>query len=205
MSETDTHTYDLDSFSAGREVVHGPRELLQADALSYLSQQLADQHRGALNPAYGTTRAQEILEEASRQPGVACIHRMARGRGVIATAEPIDTAAVYEVRVFPLFEGDGERGELCAAFDHPRLSIAMREAGVRVEAWARIDSEAVQVEQERGPLAGFDAEVTARMTAPLLPGAAAPQTDEAVAEEGNAPRRGCLRESGVAVPAPPAA
>jgi len=46
----------------------------------------------------------------------------------------------------------------------------MREAGLRAESWSQLDSEEVRIKQERGPLVGFQAEVTARLTTPLLPG-----------------------------------
>lgn len=191
MNDTHTHIYAIDTFSPCRKTVRGPSELPEDEALNYLAQRLADQHRGGLAPAYWRTRARGILEEARQQPGAACIHRVARGRGVVVTAEPADAAAVYEVRVFPLFDDEGGAGELCAAYDHPRLALAMREAGVRAEAWARMDSEEVRFAQERGPLLGFQAEVTARLKAPLLPGRGAMHPDEAVVEAAHAPRRGC--------------
>lgn len=206
MNDTDTHIYSIDTFSPGRRAVRGPGELPEDDALDYLAQRLADQHRGGLAPAYWRTRARGILEEARQQPGVACIQRVARGRGVVVTAEPADSAAVYEVRVFPLFDDEGDdAGELCAAYDHPRLALAMREAGVRAEAWARMDSEEVRFAQERGPLVGFEVQVTARLKAPLLPGRAAIPSDEAVGEASYAPRRGCPGKRGASLPETPAA
>jgi hypothetical protein len=196
VNHTDTHTFAIDSFSPGRKAVAGPRDLPEDDALDYLAQRLADQHRGGLAPTYWRTRARGILEEASQQPGAACIHRVARGRGVIVTAEPLDSAATYEVRTFPLFEDDGGPGERCAAYDHPRLAVAMREAGLRAEIWARQDSEELRLEQGRGPLVGFSVEVTARLTGPLLPGRSASPPSEAVEEAAYAPRRGCSRVGG---------
>lgn len=205
MNDTDTHIYAVDTFSPCRNAVRGPRELLEDEALDYLAQRLADQHRGGLAPAYWRTRARGILEEARQQPGAACIHRVARGRGVVVTAEPAESAAVYEVRVFPLFEDQGEAGEICAAYDHSRLAVAMREAGLRAEAWARMDCEEVRLAQERGPLVGFEAEVTARLKAPLLPGGSAVPSGEAVGESGYAPRRGCAGERDTSLPGTPAA
>ncbi len=172
MSDTDTHLYAIDSFSADQKTVYGPRELREEDALAYLAQRLADQHRGGLGAAYWTTRAGRILEESADKPGVACIERVARGRGVIVTAEAISSAAMFEVRVYPLFEDEDGSEELIAAFDHPRLAVAMREAGVRADAWARVDCEELRVAQERAPLVGFEAEITARLSTPLLPGRA---------------------------------
>lgn len=199
MTDPETHTYAIDTFSPDCRSVRGPRDLPEADALDYLAQRLSDQHRGGLAPIYWRTRAGAILEEARQKAAVACIHRVARGRGVIVTAEPVESAAVYEVRVFPLFEDDGGGGELCAAFDHPRLALAMREAGLRAEAWTRVDSEKVRLEQERGPLVGFEAEVSARLRAPLLPGRSA---EAGSAEEtSHAPRRGCPAEGVAASPA----
>lgn len=197
MTDPISHTFAIDSFSPDRRNVRGPGDLPEADALDYLAQRLSDQHRGGLTPVYWRTRAGAILEEARQKSGAACIHRVARGRGVIVTAEPVESAAVYEVRVFPLFEDDGDAGELCAAFDHPRLGVAMREAGLRAEAWTRLDSEKVRLEQERGFLVGFEAQVTARLTAPLLPGRSA--VVSSAEEAGHAPRGGCPAES-VAAP-----
>lgn len=205
MNDTDTHIYAIDTFSPCRKTVRGPRELSEDDALDYLAQRMADQHRGALTPAYWRARAKVILDEARQQPGAACIHRIARGRGVVVTAEPADSAAVYEVRVFPLFEDEGDAGELCGAYDHPRLAVAMREAGLRAEAWARMDCEEVRFAQERGPLVGFHAEVTARLKAPLLPGSAAMPSHEAVGEVGYAPLQGCAGERGASLSGTPAA
>jgi hypothetical protein len=197
-AETRANTYAIDSFSPDRKSVRGPSDLPQDDALDYLAQRLADQHRGGLTPVYWRTRAASILEEAAQKPHAACIHRVSRGRGVIVTAEPVTSAAVYEVRIFPVFDDDGGPGELCAAFDHPRLTIAMREAGLRAEAWTRVDSEEVRVQQERGPLIGFDAEVTARLTVPLLPSRSA---EAATAEvPAHAPRGGWAEEGAVTTP-----
>src|SRR5215203_2501991 len=100
----DSHTFAIDSFSPDRKAVRGPRELPEDNALDYLAQRLADQHRGGLTPIYWRTRAGAILDGARGKPGAACLHRVARGRGIIVTAEPVDSAAVFEVRVFPLFE-----------------------------------------------------------------------------------------------------
>lgn len=205
MNHTDTHTFAIDSFSPDRKAVPGPSDLPQDDALDYLAQRLADQHRGGLTPTYWRTRARGILEEAGQQPGAACIHRVARGRGVIVTAEPLDSAAVYEVSTFPLFDDDGGPGERCAAYDHPRLAVAMREAGLRAEVWARMDSEEVRLGQDRGPLVGFTVEVTARLIAPLLPGISAACGTEAVEEAVYAPRRGCSGVRGASMPASQAA
>ena len=205
MNDTDAHLYDIDTFSAGQAVVRGPRELAEPDALAYLAQRMADQHAGALAPSYWQKRAQALLEEASERPGASCSHRIARGRGVILAAEPVKSSAVFEVRVFPLFDDDGEAGELCAAWDHPRLAVAMREAGVRAESWMRVESEAVRAEQERGELVGFEAQVTARLAAPLLPQGAAKALGEAVgAKPAHAPLE-CGGERVASVPASPAA
>lgn len=171
MNDTDTYLYAIDSFSASESTVYGPRELREEDAVAYLAQRLADQHGGALTPTYWINRAREILGDSARRPGVACIERVARGRGVIVTAEALSTAALFDVRVFPVFEDEHRAEEVIAAFDHPRLGVAMREAGVRAEAWARIASEEVRIAQDRGPLDGFEAEITARLSTPLLPGA----------------------------------
>jgi hypothetical protein len=204
LTETYTHTYSIDTFSADRKAVPGPRHLADEDALAYLAQRMGDQHRGGLAPAYWEKRAGILLEEAARGPGVACIHPVARGRGLIVTAEPALAAALWKVEVFPLFEDDGDVGELCAAYDHPRLAVAMQEAGLRAEAWARIDSEEVRREDERGPLVGFEAQVTAHLAAPLLPGATA-EAREALGERAFAPRRGCTLEHGASLSTSPAA
>lgn len=188
MNDSDTYLYAIDSFSASRKTVYGPRELREEDALAYLAQRLADQHGGALSPTYWTNRAREILEDSAHRPGVACIERVARGRGVIVTAEALSTAALFEVRVFPVFEEEDRSEELIAAFDHPRLSVAMREAGIRAEAWARIASEEAPIAQERGPLVGLEAEITARLSTPLLPGRSATER-ETDRERSHASRR----------------
>lgn len=203
MNDTETHTFAIDSFSPDRNAVRGPRDLLERDALDYLAQRLSDQHRGGLTPTYWRTKARGILEEAGQQAGAASIHRVARGRGVIVTAEPHESAAVYEVRVFPLFDDLEGAGEQCAAHDHPLLAVAMREAGHRAEVWAQAKSEEGRVEQERGPLVGFEAEVTARLTTPLLPGRLAESSTPG--EATHAPRRGCPAEAIAAAPASSAA
>jgi hypothetical protein len=201
---TDTHIYSIDTFSGDRRTVPGPQELSEDDALAYLAQRMADQDRGGLSPAYWLRRARTVLEDAARGPGVACIHRVARGRGVIVTAVAVDSAAAFEVHLFPLFDDDGEAGEICAAFAHPRLAEALREAGIRAEAWVRIDAAAVVAEQERGALVGFEAEITARLMAPLLPATAAGSA-EASREASHAPLRGCAGGRDRAAPGAPAA
>lgn len=203
MNGADFNTFTIDSFSSDRKSVRGPRDLPEDDALDYLAQRLADQHRGGLTPVYWRTRAGSILEEAAQKAHAACIHRVSRGRGVIVTAEPVTSTAVYEVRIFPVFDDDGGPGELCAAFDHPRLTIAMREAGLRAEVWTRVDSEEVRVEQERGPLVGFDAEVTARLTVPLLPSRSAEASTAEMSP--HAPPRGCAEGAVTTPPSAPAA
>jgi hypothetical protein len=203
MSDTDDHLYAIDSFSADRKLVYGPRELRQEDALAYLAQRLADQHRGSMSATYWTARARGILEEATNQPGVACIERVARGRGAIGTAAPVASAAAFEVRVFPLFEDEDGTEELIAAFEHPRLAVAMREAGVRADAWARIECEELRVAQERAPLVGFEAVITARLSTPLLPGRALTRPPEPDRETSHAPL-GCGVEP-EAAPISPAA
>jgi hypothetical protein len=203
MNDTDTHTFAIDSFSPDRKAVRGPRDLLDRDALDYLAQRLSDQHRGGLTPTYWRTRARGILEDACRQPGAACIHRVARGRGVIVTAEPLESAAVYEVRVFPLFDDFEGVGEQCAAYDHPLLAVAMREAGQGAEVWAEAKSEEVRVERERGPLVGFEAEVTARLRTPLLPGRSA--EGRTAGEAPHAPREGCHAQGATTAEEPAAA
>jgi hypothetical protein len=188
----DTYTYAIDSFSADRRAVRGPRDLLEDRALDYLAQRLADQHRGGLTPTYWRARAGGILEEACQQASVACIHRIDRGRGVIVTAEAVESAAVYRVQTFPLFDDDGAPGEQCAGYEHPRLPEAMREAGLRAEAWIRMDSEEVRLERERGPLVGFTVQVTAELIAPLLPGGDPVLPVDALEDGGlYAPHRGC--------------
>lgn len=187
MSDTDDHLYAIDSFSADRKFVYGPRELREEDALAYLAQRLADQHRGGLSATFWNTRARRILEEASSKAGAACIERVARGRGVIVTAEAVTSAAVFEVRVFPRFEDEDSTEELIAAFEHPRLAVAMREAGARAESWVRIECEEFRVVQERAPLVGFEAEITARLATPLLPGRALTEAPEPDGETSHAP------------------
>lgn len=203
MSDTDTHLYAIDSFSADRKIVYGPRELREEDALAYLAQRLADQHRGGLSATYWTNRARGILEEAANKPGVSRVERVARGRGAIVTAEPVTSAAVFEVRVFPLFEDEDSTEELIAAFEHPRLPVAMREAGARAESWVRIECEELRVVQERAPLVGFEAEIIARLSTPLLSGRALAEAREPDGEASHAPPgRGVERD---ATPISPAA
>lgn len=188
----DTYTYAIDSFSADRKAVPGPRDLLEDQALDYLAQRLADQHRGGLTPTYWRARAGGILDEACHQAGVACIHRIDRGRGVIVTAEAVESAAVYLVKTFPLFDDDSAPGEQCAGYEHSRLPVAMREAGLRAEAWIRMDSEEVRRERERGPIVGFTVQVTAELIAPLLPGCSPVLPADARSKTvGYAPPRGC--------------
>lgn len=203
MSDTDDHLYAIDSFSADRKIVYGPRELREEDALAYLAQRLADQHRGGLGATYWTTRARGILEEAANKPGVACIERVARGRGAIVTAEPVTSAAVFEVRVFPLFEDEDSTEELIAAFEHPRLPVAMREAGVRADSWVRIECEEMRVVQERAPLVGFEVEITARLSTPLQPGRALAEPREPDGETSHAPP-GCGARRGATTISPAA-
>lgn len=195
MTEDDQHIYCIDTFSADRKTVAGPRDLREEEALIYLAQRMADQHRGGLTPTYWRNQARSVLERARCQAGVACIHRVARGRGVIVTAELPSPAAMYEVRVFPLYADDGDAGELCAAFDHPRLAVAMREAGARAESWMRVEAAGWQREEVRGGgLVGFEAEIIARLASPLLPGHAESGHSDVDREESYAPRRGCSAE-----------
>lgn len=202
MPDNDTYLYAVDTFSAGSRPVHGPREMRPKDALAYLAQRLADQHPGCLSPAYWTNRAAAILADSAERAGVACTWRVARGRGVIVTAEPLPSAAAFEVRVFPLFEDEESTEEVIACFEHPRLVTAMREAGIRAEAWMRIDCEEVRLAQERAPLVGFEAEITARLSSPL-PAAIAVSGGEA-GEEGSAASRRTGERAGSA-PVPQAA
>lgn len=195
VAEDSPHIYSIATFSTDQKAVAGPGDLREEDALTYLTQRMADQHRGGLTPTYWREQARSVLDRARDQAGAACIHRVARGRGVIVTAELPSPAAMYEVRVLPLYADDGEAGELCAAFDHPRLAVAMREAGARAESWMR--GEAIQCqkdEERRGELVGFEAEITARLASPLLPGHAESGRGDADRGESYAPRRGCPAE-----------
>ena len=156
MNDADLHTFAIDTFSSDRKAVRGPSEMPKTDAVAYVAQRIADQHRAALSTAYWRARARDVLEEAQRQPGVACIHRTARGRGLIVTAEPLGTAAVFEVTVLPQFDDFEGVGEQFAVVEHANLAAAMREAGRQAEAWLQMDCEKVRREQERGPLVGFE-------------------------------------------------
>lgn len=195
MTEDDQHIYCIDTFSADRKTVAGPRDLREEDALTYLTQRMADQHRGALTPTYWRDQARSVLKRARDQAEAACVHRVSRGRGVIVTAELLSPAATYEVRVFPLYADDGDAGELCAAFDHPRLAVAMSEAGARAESWMRVEAAEWQREEERGgELIGFEAEIIARLASPLLPGHAESGRSDVDRDESYAPQRGCSAE-----------
>ena len=195
MSENDQHIYRIDTFSPDQKFVAGPRELREDDALGYLAQRMADQHRGSLGPTYWRDQARLLLERARDQVGAPCLYSVARGRSVTVTAELSSPAAVYEVRVFPLYEDDGDAGELCAAFDHPRLAVAMREAGVRAESWIRVEAAEWHREEERGgDLVGFEVEIYAYLKSPLLAGSPQPGTGDVERGEPYAPQRGCSGE-----------
>jgi hypothetical protein len=204
MNHAALRTFAIDTFSSDRKAVPGPSEMAETDAVSYVAQRLADQHRAALSTAYWRARARDVLEDAKRQPGVACIHRTSRGRGLIVTAEPLEAAALFEVAVLPRFDDFEGAGEQFASVERPSLAAAMREAGRQAEAWLQMDCEKVRREDERGPLVGFEFEVSARLAAPLLPGNAehsATRSESAL----HAPRRGCSGRRAGPQPSLPAA
>lgn len=205
MINADLHIYAIDSFSSDRKAVRGPSEMAEDDAVAYLAQRLSDQHRGGLSPAYWRARAKRILDEARRRSGAACIHRTARGRGLIVTASPLEAAALFEVAVLPRFDDCEEIGEQFAAVELPSLAAAMREAGRQAEAWLQMDCEKVRLEHDRGPLVGFEFEVSARLAAPLLPGAGAGAAPAGGGPTTHAPRRGCSARRAGPQPSLPAA
>jgi hypothetical protein len=191
VNNADVHIYAIDSFSSDRKAVRGPSDMPEPDALAYLAQRLSDQHRGCLSTAYWRARARGILDEARRRSGAACTHRTARGRGLIVTALRLEAAALFEVAVLPQFDDFEGIGEQFAAVEHPSLAAAMREAGRQAEAWVQMDSEKVRREQDRGPLVGFEFDVSARLASPLLAGGAAERMGPADEPTPHAPRRGC--------------
>lgn len=204
MNGADLYTFAIDTFSSDCKAVRGPSEMAETDALAYVAQRLADQHRAALSTAYWRARPRDVLEEAQLQPGVACIHRTARGRGLIVTAEPLETAALFEVAVVPRFEDFEGAGEQFASVERPSLAAAMREAGGQAEAWLQMDCEKVRREDDRGPLVGFEFEVSARLAAQLLPGNAG-RSPTGAEPTLHAPRRGCSGRRAGPQPSLPAA
>jgi hypothetical protein len=167
MTDAHTYTYDLSTFSIGGNVA-GPCAQPHDAALEYLAQRMADQHRGGLTIFYWRSQASRLLAEAKDCPGVDCSRTVLRGRGVTVMAFVATSAASFGVELFPLFDDDGPLGSVvCAAAHHPRLSVAMREAGLRAEAWLRTHAAAVSTADERGPVIGFEATVDGRLLAPL--------------------------------------
>jgi hypothetical protein len=167
MTDAHTYTYDLSTFSTDGNIA-GPCAQPDEAALEYLAQRMADQHRGGLTTFYWRSQASRLLSEAKDCPGVDCSRAVLRGRGVTVTAFVATSAASFSVELFPLFDDDGPLGSVvCAAADHPRLSVAMREAGLRAEVWLRTHSAAVSTADERGPVVGFGATVDGCLLAPL--------------------------------------
>ena len=162
-----TYTYDLSTFSAAGHVT-GPCAQSHDAALEYVAQRMADQHGGGLTPHYWRGQAGRLLADAKDQPGENCKRSVCRARGVIVKAFVATSAASFGVELFPLFDDDGPLGTVvCAAAHHPRLAVAMREAGLLAEAWLRTQAAAVSAADERGPVIGFEATVDGRLLAPL--------------------------------------
>jgi hypothetical protein len=167
MNATETYTYDLATFSA-EGTVPGPGAQRRDPAVEYVAQRMADQHRGGLTIAYWRSEASRLIEDAQECPGIPRSRLVLRGRGVSVIAHPATVAAAFRVELFPIFDDEGPAGPVfCAAATHPRLSLAMAEAGMRAEHWLRHQADAVSSAEERGPVVGFEVTVDARLLAPL--------------------------------------
>lgn len=167
MNGNHTFTYDLATFSA-EGAVPGPCAQLRDPAAEYVAQRMADQHRGGLSPAHWRAEADRLLSRADQDPGVPHRRCVLRARGVSVTSFPATAAAVFGVELVPIFDDEGPVAAIaCAAASHPRLSVAMGEAGLRAEHWLSHRAGSVGVAEERGPLVGFEAAVDARLLAPL--------------------------------------
>lgn len=165
MTDSDQCIYTIHSFSADG-ALPGPSDLSHDEAQAYLAQRMADQHPGGLTAKYWNAEAGRILEKARESPGSATIRPVARGRGVTVRAIAAGGAS-FEVRIHPLFDDDGPAGELCAAFDHPHLAEALRQAGRRAQSWLRVEAQSWCEADERGDVVGFEAEIFARLNSPF--------------------------------------
>lgn len=169
MNATDTFTYGLATFSA-EGTVPGPGAQRRDVAVEYIAQRMADQHRGGLTTAYWRSEASRLIDEAQEIPGIPRSRSVMRRRGVAVTALPATTAAAFRVELFPIFDDESPaRRVACAAASHPRLALAMTEAGLRAEHWLRHQSGAFSATEDRGPVVGFEVVVDARLLAPLRP------------------------------------
>jgi hypothetical protein len=149
-----TFTYDLATFSADGTTI-GPWAQSFDAAAEYLSQRMADQHRGTLTAVYWHRQAARLLSEAELSPGIELRRKVLRARGVIVTAIVATPAAAFSVSVFPVFDDGSSAEKACATARHARLSIALGEAGGRAEAWLRQHSDTAEPATGPGPVVAF--------------------------------------------------
>lgn len=181
--------FSIDSFSP-EGTVPGPRALHDRDAVAYLAQRMADQHRGGLTSTYWKAEARRLLEAARESPALSTIRRVERGRGVVVCAQPAG-AAVYEVSLYPLYDGDSRGGKAWAVTDHPQLAEAMGEAGLRGERRLHRKSGADDAAGDGRQLVGFHAEIRALLLSPLLAEASNKAGRDVGTGASHAPQRGC--------------